>query len=283
MQAPGDRMPTNAFYLTFDDGPYEYSQKEEGKAGGTEVVLKVLKDFKVKATFFICSKSNSISPARQYALVKRMVDEGHALANHGDDHLPMTRGGYNGIVNGKGSMNKEELANFKKDKDFKLDEKTGRVINVKAHVVKDFTDNQAHFEKLFKSHGKTLPGFIGSRLPGDGRYQKEIVKAVVEKTEAPHFGWHFEFAPNNQLNHVNKADWNGVAGVSATWIPKDGPKDQDILLLHDSHWKNREKEFRGLVKKLTALGSFKTLDQLPAKKSERFLNEVVLYQGKSQK
>lgn len=56
-------------YLTFDDGPSE---------GVTPQVLDVLKKNNIKATFFVLGKEAE----KNKQLVKRIVAEGHILANH---------------------------------------------------------------------------------------------------------------------------------------------------------------------------------------------------------
>lgn len=63
-------------YLTFDEG---YEQ------GYTGEILDILKDNNVKATFFITSHYLNSQPD----LVKRMVDEGHLVANHTVNHPSM--------------------------------------------------------------------------------------------------------------------------------------------------------------------------------------------------
>ncbi len=60
-------------YLTFDDGP---SKKV------TPQVLDILKKYDVKATFFVIAKNAIEYPD----LVKRMADEGHAVASHTFSH-----------------------------------------------------------------------------------------------------------------------------------------------------------------------------------------------------
>ena len=57
-------------YLTFDDGPQE---------GTTNVILDILKEEGVKATFFVTSKGPDY-------LIKREYDEGHAVALHTSTH-----------------------------------------------------------------------------------------------------------------------------------------------------------------------------------------------------
>ena len=57
-------------YLTFDDGPQE---------GTTNVILDILKEEGVKATFFVTSKGPD-------SLIKREYDEGHTVALHTSTH-----------------------------------------------------------------------------------------------------------------------------------------------------------------------------------------------------
>jgi len=68
------RIP-NRVVLTFDDGPMWKP---------TAAVLKVLGKHRVKATFFVVGKMiNSLT----YRLIRRIVREGHTLANHSYHHL----------------------------------------------------------------------------------------------------------------------------------------------------------------------------------------------------
>ena len=59
-----------SIYLTFDDGPNE---------GTTNIILDILRDEGVKATFFVTSKGPDY-------LIKRMYDEGHTVALHTAGH-----------------------------------------------------------------------------------------------------------------------------------------------------------------------------------------------------
>ncbi|AYE34688.1 polysaccharide deacetylase family protein [Clostridium septicum] len=63
-------------YLTFDDGP---SENVTGK------ILDTLKDNNIKATFFTLGSAIEENP-KSGELLKRMVKEGHAIANHGYSH-----------------------------------------------------------------------------------------------------------------------------------------------------------------------------------------------------
>src|SRR5699024_8931981 len=57
-------------YLTFDDGPRD---------GTTDVILDILKEKGVKATFFVTMNGND-------SLIKRIVDEGHSIGIHTASH-----------------------------------------------------------------------------------------------------------------------------------------------------------------------------------------------------
>jgi peptidoglycan/xylan/chitin deacetylase (PgdA/CDA1 family) len=62
----------NTAYLTFDDGPSDH----------TENLLNILKDYDVKATFFL----NSGTSESDKAIMKRIADEGHAIGVHSVSH-----------------------------------------------------------------------------------------------------------------------------------------------------------------------------------------------------
>lgn len=60
-------------FLTFDDGP----------SVQTPYILDILKEQKVKATFFVLGVNVNLKPD----LVKRIYEEGHYVANHGQTHV----------------------------------------------------------------------------------------------------------------------------------------------------------------------------------------------------
>jgi len=64
----------NKIYLTFDDGPIPEI---------TEWVLDVLKDEKIKATFFCIGDNIEKNPE----VFKRIIAEGHSVGNHTFNHL----------------------------------------------------------------------------------------------------------------------------------------------------------------------------------------------------
>lgn len=59
-------------YLTFDDGP----------STGTEEILAILKEYDVKATFFVVGKEDDYS----MEMYKKIVEEGHTLGMHSYSH-----------------------------------------------------------------------------------------------------------------------------------------------------------------------------------------------------
>lgn len=65
---------TNTIYLTFDDGPTPEI---------TEWTLEVLKQQKVKATFFVVGENVKKYPK----IYQQIVAEGHAIGNHTQHHL----------------------------------------------------------------------------------------------------------------------------------------------------------------------------------------------------
>jgi peptidoglycan/xylan/chitin deacetylase (PgdA/CDA1 family) len=70
--------------ITFDDGPHkEYTPK----------LLDELKKRKIKATFFLVGQCVAEYPD----IVKRMVDEGHEVANHSWNHPALTKLGADGV------------------------------------------------------------------------------------------------------------------------------------------------------------------------------------------
>ncbi|MGL5714555.1 MAG: polysaccharide deacetylase family protein [Paraclostridium sp.] len=64
-------------YLTFDDGP---------STTNTPDVLDILKEENVKATFFIAGENAEGGGESSKKLIKRVFDEGNAIANHSWSH-----------------------------------------------------------------------------------------------------------------------------------------------------------------------------------------------------
>lgn len=74
-----ERLHTNTkeIILTFDDGP---------TPGVTEKVLDILRDNGTKGTFFVIAEKAQAAPG----LMKRILDEGHLVANHSLSHKALT-------------------------------------------------------------------------------------------------------------------------------------------------------------------------------------------------
>ncbi len=79
------KVSSNRAALTFDDGP---------SAEFTPDVLDVLRDRGVKATFFVLGRHVRAHPD----IARRIVEDGHELASHGDDHSLLTFAGPEGIA-----------------------------------------------------------------------------------------------------------------------------------------------------------------------------------------
>lgn len=73
VEAEDEKAYQKQIYLTFDDGP----------SSNTDKILDVLKEYDVKATFFVVGKTDEQS-IRAY---QRIVEEGHTLAMHSYSHI----------------------------------------------------------------------------------------------------------------------------------------------------------------------------------------------------
>lgn len=67
-------VKANAVVLTFDDGPGSRL---------TPIILKILAEHNVKATFFLLGRNIS----GRETIVRRIADEGHEICSHGYNHL----------------------------------------------------------------------------------------------------------------------------------------------------------------------------------------------------
>ncbi len=75
---PSEKLPKldGAVALTFDDGPGAHTGR----------LLDALKEYDAKATFFVVGRV-ACENEENMALIKRMVDEGHEVANHSYSHF----------------------------------------------------------------------------------------------------------------------------------------------------------------------------------------------------
>lgn len=91
-QAPkivwGNNLPEKTVVLTFDDGPHNRN---------TPLILDILKQYDVHGYFFSVGKNlgesdgKQVTATRNDAIVKRILDEGHVLANHSYSHAILTK------------------------------------------------------------------------------------------------------------------------------------------------------------------------------------------------
>jgi len=65
-------LEKSKIYLTFDDGPNEYTLKN----------LETLKKFNLKVTFFVIGKNCQKFPQ----VLKEIVKDGHSIGNHSFSH-----------------------------------------------------------------------------------------------------------------------------------------------------------------------------------------------------
>jgi len=79
------KAPNPKAAITFDDGPSDLH---------TPPILDALRDRGAKATFFVLGRNVRAHPE----IARRIVEEGHELASHGEDHSIMTFGGPEAIA-----------------------------------------------------------------------------------------------------------------------------------------------------------------------------------------
>ena len=95
----------NVIYLTFDCG-YEYYTKDGDSV--TAMILDTLKEKDVKALFFVTGSYVEKNPG----LVWQMIEEGHALGNHGYSHKSMPSLGITDMENEILSLHDKVMTDF---------------------------------------------------------------------------------------------------------------------------------------------------------------------------
>lgn len=129
-------------FLTFDDGPSQ---------SVTPLILDVLKQENVKATFFVLGNN-----VRNYPyLVKREFDDGHYIANHGYSHK------YSSI--------------------YSSPEATLEEYNSTEQAIKDALENQNYSSKLFRFPGGSNGGYYHDA--------KQNSKAYLRENGVVHLDW----------------------------------------------------------------------------------------------
>lgn len=189
---------------------------DDGPVPATNEVLDVLRQQRVNATFFVNANKMEKQGELQYRVLRRMLTEGDSIGNHGYDHDPTSKKQY-------------------------------RASSVAA-VKEDFTGNERRLSALFLRHNDKFPPCPVARLPGDGRTFPAFVEMITQTVRVPHAAWDYELAPNGVFGHVSFLNWQGIAGVAADH--KGPPGVDDVILLHDAHWKGRSKQLAQAIAKL---------------------------------
>lgn len=134
-------------YLTFDDGPSK----------NTEIILDTLAKYNIKATFFVTANQQSDYSKK---ILKRIVEEGHVLANHSYSH------DYKKIYS--------SLDAFKKDYD-KMQDYIYEVTGVRSEIFR-------------------FPGGSRNNASPFGTSEKVRAQAIqyLEELGVPYFDWNID-------------------------------------------------------------------------------------------
>lgn len=141
--------------ITFDDGPDEYF---------TPQVLDILKEYNVKATFFIVGSVASKNPD----VLKRIDEEGHVVASHGWSHSNFTK------------MSDKKIAQELQKTNDLIEEITGKPTSLFRLPYGDF--NQRVLETVANEGYHNIYWSIDPR-DWSGISSKEIVNHIKEKIE----------------------------------------------------------------------------------------------------
>ncbi|RZA11007.1 MAG: polysaccharide deacetylase family protein, partial [Proteobacteria bacterium] len=186
-------LPNNVVVLTFDDGPDWVN---------TAKVLDTLKQKNVKSSFFINSENwSSLSqdqPMRD--LVKRMVDEGHELANHTAHHLHL-----NGI---SAAQVESEIVDVERNVNNIFGNTSHRLTMLRAPHGVPYQDNDAN---------NPSPAY-------------RLVSPIVAR-HAVHIGWNID--SNDWVCPVG--DSNCVYNNVMNELKTPGQGNYGIILMHSVH------------------------------------------------
>lgn len=129
-------------FLTFDDGPSKTV---------TPLILDVLKQEDVKATFFVLGNNVKNNPD----LVKRAFEEGHYIANHGYSHK------YSEI--------------------YATPESTLNEYNITEQAIREALGNQSYSSRVFRFPGGSNGGYYNKK--------KQESKALLKENGIVHLDW----------------------------------------------------------------------------------------------
>ena len=151
-------------FLTFDDGPSENTAK----------ILDILKQYDVKATFFVMGKNAESHPE----LIKRIFEEGHAIGNHSYNH------NY-GYMYSRAENFKEEVE--------KTTELIGSIIG-QENVQKlfrfpggSFEQSKAPYKQILSEMGYSFADWNSLNGDADGKpYTHEHIMTMFQETTIKH-------------------------------------------------------------------------------------------------
>jgi peptidoglycan/xylan/chitin deacetylase (PgdA/CDA1 family) len=146
--------------LTIDDAPHARSMG---------LILKTLKDENVHALFFVIGKNVKAAPE----LTKRILDEGHEIGNHTQDHLRLT------------TLNEKQIRNEILNCQTNVERATGHTMTFLRPPGMEFN---ATVTKIVKQYGYILVGWsLGAKdfIPSlkDGSYDIEQIRAMTVSPE----------------------------------------------------------------------------------------------------
>ena len=185
--------PRRVVYLTFDDGPYREV---------TPYLLDLLKQEEIRATFFVLPRENVDD------LYKRIIDEGHELANHSFTH------NYNRLYG-------RTLDNFRQE-----------VMKAHDFVLDNFEYNMTSFR------------FPGGPF---GRPQRvfDERRAILAELGYREFAWHVD--SNDWRPNVRHMTGTQLATRVLDAVDALQNDDHIIILFHDVPWSVRLLEAMPLI------------------------------------
>ena len=150
-------------YLTFDDGPSK----------NTDRILDILKEYDVKATFFMLGKMIEAD----MALAKRVYDEGHLLANHSYSHNYQTLYASGESFMGEIQKTEELIEQVTGQKPFKLMRFPGGGYNAGDHAAEKQT-----YKELLRQNGYYYADW--NALNGDAEGGNRTAAQLLAKIQA---------------------------------------------------------------------------------------------------
>lgn len=156
---------TKVIYLTFDDGP---------DPENTPIVLDILKENNVKATFFVVGNEVSKYPN----ILQRTYMEGHAIGNHTYTHV------YRDLYRSATTYT-EQLQH--------TDQVIKDIINVRPHISRAPGGSTGSFNKSYwdalKNQGYIEVGWNISAGDASSAKSEKIINNILQQTEKNKFLW----------------------------------------------------------------------------------------------